>query len=364
MTADSPQEPAANSASRPPMHIASDQQAPTRLRRVSEQRVASVVTQYALKPESVPGFMTALGPIEAALTGVDGFLDSDLRVDAHRREATAVRTFNSAESARAWAHDETAYEAAHSLAPLLEAEPVQNVLLNSVAGTEAGASTVITTRVLPGNDDRFTQWQGQVAAAQQRFPGYLGQRIQAPITGVNKDWVTIVAFDTTEHLEAWLHSSERAALVAESQPYVERYDSRPASSAFESWFTHSDSSAPPPPAWKMNAIVLLTLFPIVMLEILSLNQIVTTVIGDLSSSAVALSLGTFIGNAVSVAIVGFLLVPWASRWLQWWLVPPENSGKGRLWLGGLLVMALYAITVIAFVIVLNIWPDATSWLSP
>jgi hypothetical protein len=66
---------------------------------------------------------------------------------------------------------------------------------------------------------------------------------------------------------------------------------------------------------------------------------------------------------VSVAIVGFLLVPWASRWLQWWLVPPENSGKGRLWLGGLLVMALYAITVIAFVIVLNIWPDATSWLS-
>jgi hypothetical protein len=31
MTADLPQEPAANSVSRPPMHIASNQQAPTRL---------------------------------------------------------------------------------------------------------------------------------------------------------------------------------------------------------------------------------------------------------------------------------------------------------------------------------------------
>jgi len=307
--------------------------------------------------------MTALGPIEAALTGVDGFLDSDLRVDAHRREATVVRTFNSAESARAWAHDETAHEAVHSLAPLLEADPVQNVLLNSFVGVEASASTVITTRVLPGGDDWFTRWQGQVASAQQRFPGYLGQRIQAPITGVNKDWVTIVAFDTTEHLEAWLHSPERAALVAESQPYVERYDSRPASSAFESWFTHSDSSAPPPPAWKMNAIVLLTLFPIVMLEILSLNQLLTVLIGDLSSNAVALSLGTFIANAVSVAIVGLLLVPWASRWMQRWLVPAEDSGKGKKWLGGLLLLALYALTVTVFVIVLSIWPNATSWLS-
>lgn len=308
---------------------------------------ASVVTQFRLRTGATREFSRLLGDLNDSLVSDSAFAGSETHLDASGANPTAVWHFANADAAKAWSNGQRLRDFEHSLEPYSAAAPVSNVLLET---SESGkASTVITTRVLAGNDAWFAEWQGRMGAAQQQFPGYVGQRVQAPVPGVNADWVAIVAFDSEADLKRWEASPERQALVAESTPHVDRYDVRPASSAFESWFAKDDRGAKPPPAWKLSAIVLLVLYPIVMLEVFTLNHI-TKALG------MEPALGIFIGNAVSVAITGFLLIPWASSLLNWWLVPPEALARKRTTQGGLLVLVLYAISVFIFAFLIALYP--------
>ena len=308
---------------------------------------ASVVTQFRLRTGATREFSRLLGDLNDSLLSDSAFAGSETHLDASGANPTAVWHFSNAEAAKSWSTGQRLRDFEQSLEPYSAAQPVSNVLLE--ASDSGKASTVITTRVLPGNDAWFAEWQGRMGAAQQQFPGYVGQRVQAPVPGVNADWVAIVAFDSEADLKRWEASPERQALVAESSPHIDRYDVRPASSAFESWFAKDERGAKPPPAWKLSAIVLLVLYPIVMLEVFTLNH-VTKALG------MEPALGIFIGNAVSVAITGFLLIPWASSLLNWWLVPPEALARKRTTQGGLLVLVLYAISVFIFAFLIAFYP--------
>lgn len=156
----------------------------------------------------------------------------------------------------------------------------------------------------------------------------------------------IIAFDTAEDLERWTTSAERRELLAEAEPYVEQYNYRPATSAFESWFTSASERVKPPPSWKLTSIVLLVLYPVVMLEILLLLPLMTGA-GE--------ALSNFVANAISVAITGFLLIPWASRALRWWLVPPESDQRRRTIVGASVVVALYVFLVAVFAVIVHFW---------
>jgi antibiotic biosynthesis monooxygenase (ABM) superfamily enzyme len=60
---------------------------------------------------------------------------------------------------------------------------------------------------------------------------------------------------------------------------------------------------------------------------------------------------------VSVAITGFLLIPWASKLLNWWLVPPEVAASRRTRQGALVVVGLYAVSVILFAVLIARYPQ-------
>ena len=309
---------------------------------------ASFVVQYRLRAGASREFSRLFGDLTDSLSTAGGFEGTEVHFDAAGTSPTVVWRFATVDEARTWSKSATMETFERSLEPYSVAKPVHNVILN--AGRSGAASTVITTRVKPGSDSWFAEWQGRMGAAQQQFPGYVGQRVQAPVPGVNADWVAIVAFDSPEDLRAWTDSPERRALVEESAPYVQRYDVRPADSAFESWFAKSESGGKPPPAWKLSAIVLLVLYPIVMLEVFTLNHVVKAL-------SLEPALGIFIGNAVSVAITGFLLIPWASSLLNWWLVPPEVEASRRPRQGALVVLGLYAVSVIIFAVLIARYPQ-------
>jgi len=309
---------------------------------------ASFVVQYRLRAGASREFSRLFGDLTDSLSTAGGFEGTEVHFDAAGTSPTVVWRFATVDEARTWSKSATMETFERSLEPYSVAKPVHNVILN--AGRSGAASTVITTRVKPGSDSWFAEWQGRMGAAQQQFPGYVGQRVQAPVPGVNADWVAIVAFDSPEDLRVWTDSPERRALVEESSPYVQSYDVRPADSAFESWFAKSESGGKPPPAWKLSAIVLLVLYPIVMLEVFTLNHVVKAL-------SLEPALGIFIGNAVSVAITGFLLIPWASKLLNWWLVPPEVEASRRTRQGALVVVGLYAVSVIIFAVLIARYPQ-------
>ncbi len=86
-------------------------------------------------------------------------------------------------------------------------------------------------------------------------------------------------------------------------------------------------------------IVLLTLYPIVMLELMFLNPL-TQPLGMAGS--------TFIGNALSVAATGFLLIPLALRAFEWWLIPGRSISPRGEAAGIGLIVGLYALSIAVF----------------
>jgi antibiotic biosynthesis monooxygenase (ABM) superfamily enzyme len=57
---------------------------------------------------------------------------------------------------------------------------------------------------------------------------------------------------------------------------------------------------------------------------------------------------TFIGNALSVAATGFLLIPLALRAFEWWLLPRPNDSPRVEAAGIALIVGLYAISIVVF----------------
>lgn len=198
-----------------------------------------------------------------------------------------------------------------------------------------GVSEVITTVVEPGREPEFLLWTEAIQAAQSRFPGYMGSFVQAPLAGQPPCWAALVRFSTPAELDAWLGSSERRALLDRADPTMSRWSSRRLTGGFGGWFA-PDATGAAPPAWKQTALVLLVLFPVVILEMRFLNP---------HLAGLPTTLGTFIGNAISVSLVSWPLAGLASAAMRWWLSPPAAQRRRNEIAGAMVMLALYAAEV-------------------
>lgn len=193
---------------------------------------------------------------------------------------------------------------------------------------------VISTQVAPGLESQFRRWTTTIQHAQATFPGYRGTYIQAP-SAEQAHWTTLVRFATAAELDAWLASPERRKLIAEGAA-VSSWHSHRMPDAFAGWFEAGDGK-PSPPAWKQSMVVLLALFPVVVVELRFLSPL----LAGLNSA-----LATFIGNALSVAALSWLLVPPLIRALGWWLTPKADSPRWTGAAGIALMVGLYGAEII------------------
>ncbi len=212
-------------------------------------------------------------------------------------------------------------------------------------GPSAGqspVSAVISTRVKPGQEAAYRQWEQRIAAAQARATGFQGYRLEPPIPGIQEDWLAVLKFDSSAHLQAWLDGPERARLLTETAPFTEEFHTRIAQTGFDQWFDVSAGAGSPVAAWKQDMVVLLLLYPIVFL----FGTFVQTP-WLMRRAGLPFAVALFIGNVVSIVLLGWL-IPLASRRLGWWL-QPTAGGPARTAVGGtLLVLALYGVMVAAF----------------
>src|SRR5260370_13182446 len=66
----------------------------------------------------------------------------------------------------------------------------------------------------------FALWQGRRDTIIAKFPGYVSSDMMPGPDGGN-EWTIVLNFRTPEQLEVWQKSSERAAIIAESIPFLE-----------------------------------------------------------------------------------------------------------------------------------------------
>lgn len=179
-------------------------------------------------------------------------------------------------------------------------------------------------------------------AAAARFPGFAGARVSRPRAG-SRTWSTMVRFNSKADMDRWLASSERAAGLAALYRTTASHHSSVVPTGFGSWFAVNAEAGIEAPAWKQAMIVLAVLFPTVMVLSVSFGNFA-------ASWGVPLAVNVFVGNALSIAAMTWLLMPAVTRMMAWWLSP--SCPARDTWRGTAILVAAYAVEVVIFLLLM------------
>jgi uncharacterized protein len=312
----------------------------------------TVVIQTRVKAGREDEFAAQQHHLRATVQQAPGFLSHQLLPPEPpaQEDWVIIERFESRDRARAWLASAERAEALARIGDLVVGAPAVSII-DSPGPVERPSTAVILTRVEPGHEVAFQRWNAEITAAQSRQPGYVGATLQAPVEGVQEQWVTIVTFDSGAHLDAWLASDERATLLAKSDGVFHDTETRRVESGFSGWFDFQrPEGAGAPPPWKFNYLILVGLYPIVMLEILFLNN---------KLYWMQLAFGNLIGNILSVAILGWPVVAILNKLMGWWIQPAPGAPRSVDLKGALVMLvALAALVCLFYFIVEYVGPDA------
>ncbi len=174
---------------------------------------------------------------------------------------------------------------------------------------EERVTAVSSVLVEPEQLEAYRELHRAAVERLQTVDGFVAAELRPPVPGVQEETVALVTFATRAHLDRWLASSERAALIEEMSGVVSGERSISVIGGFGGWFPGSASRGAPP-RWKQAALVMLALYP----TALTLGALQRAVAPDLPTM-----LATFLGNAVGVAVLTWLLMPWLTRTFAGWL---------------------------------------------
>ena len=299
----------------------------------------TVITNTCVRPENVTEFAEWQANMDRMISVFPGYVGGEVipPYPPTQPDWVIVQRFDSAEHLKGWLDSPQRRDMVARIQPILVGDDAVNVFVGKdTSSTELSevATAVIMTKVSEGSEAEFLTWHDRANEIQSKFPGYIGCELQPPVAGFQDNWVTMLRFDSPQRLDDWLASPERQALVIDADTFVEKSEIRAARSCFASWFRFGGKTDDSPPPWKMNYIILLGLYPIVMLEILFLNPYLNWL---------PIPAGNFVGNVISVGVLGWPVVAVLSRWLGWWLVPAPRRSRFRDVGGALLVLMCVAV---------------------
>ena len=236
-----------------------------------------------------------------------GHVSSDLQPpdDAHPGEWVVVYQFVDAESLEAWLHSPVRAELMREAADLVDGAPREQLV--ALAQGPDPVTAVASFRVLRGAERRYGEFHERLVRRLSGFPGFLRSELFEPVPGVQDETVVAFSFDTREHLDAWLRSDARRAMLTEIEPLVEGDRTVNVVGGFAGWFGGADRDVK---RWKQAAVVLLALFP---------TALVLTMVREWLFPDVHWVLGVLFGNVLGVAALSWLLMPFLTRTLAGWL---------------------------------------------
>ena len=203
------------------------------------------------------------------------------------------------------------------------------------------ASAVVVQRVPAARVDWFMEWQQGVTEAAEEFAGYRGTDVYPPADDRRDEWVVVVHFADEASLQGWLNSSVRAQWVEKLQAQVGDFEFKALPGGFGPWFAGLDRGPKeaPPSEWKMALTVLLGLYPTVML---------LTLFPGPYTQPLGLAFAMLIGNALSVCILQWAVMPVLNILVARWLKANWDGQKALLVGGVIVILAVLAGMAILF----------------
>jgi uncharacterized protein len=173
-----------------------------------------------------------------------------------------------------------------------------------------------TRRADPAHAVQMTAWIRAGLTLAEGFPGFLGGGWVRPRHGAD-EWHMLCRFDSPATLADWEASSERHWWLGSAQGLAEmtRTERR---TGIEGWFdapveTATElpaAAAPTPPRWKQAVTIWVVFFPLSLLAAVTLGRLLADVGVVLRVAATTLTL---------TPLMTYLLLPWVTRRLEWWL---------------------------------------------
>ena len=211
----------------------------------------TIVTQTTVRPGNAAAFQGWQAETNQIAANFPGFEQQTLLPPSPpaQDDWVVMQRFADSASAIGWLNSPQRLERLTAVQPLLTGRADVHVVRGMAnAPASAPISAIMSTRVKPGCEDAYREWEQKIAVAQSAAKGLVGYRFEPPIAGVQADWLTILRFDTQDNLQAWLDSPVRREILAEAEPLTEGFHYRVTRSGFDQWFPDrqaATASGPP-----------------------------------------------------------------------------------------------------------------------
>lgn len=204
---------------------------------------------------------------------------------------------------------------------------------------------VFEQEVRPSEADRYYAFSDRLHALASKQPGFLHQERRLVEKGESVlRFETRLKFDTAAHCTSWLdHPERRRLLNLEEEQTGFAFRGHGNWEGYSRWLSQSVTTQPP--KWKVNLLVLLTLFPTVMV----LTPLLHAVLGGWAFPSVML-----VSNALCVAATSWILVPFVSRFYLRWL-EGSLSPAGQKLATASVVILLIVILAICLALPPGVW---------
>lgn len=210
-------------------------------------------------------------------------------------------------------------------------------------------SSLVTEHIVPnGKDLAFRTWHARQVNQAKHCPGFIRADLCPPLRCKDPvvKWYSIVHFDSPEHLNDWIESSDRKRLAELGQQIFHAYRFKSFTTGLEGWFSSasggSERASLGPPTWKQILAVVLGLYPIILIQ----SKLFST-LGILKSWSPESAM--LLNNLITSSILSLVVMPFVTRQLRFWLQPAYRlSSRGNDVLGAIIVAAVLGIMVILF----------------
>ena len=148
-------------------------------------------------------------------------------------ETVVTARFPSMERLRQWRRGGTHLNLIEQVTKLVEGGLVFQLVGQAAVdyAVRHGVTLVIVTDIKPGKEAEYRAWADRIAKVQATFPGYIGSFVQPPQHN-ETGWTAVLRFDTAAHLDAWLKSDARAAMLKEGAELVQGFHAQRVDTAF------------------------------------------------------------------------------------------------------------------------------------
>lgn len=308
---------------------------------IESEKASILTTKLAIKPNNTVDFADWQSQFNAAIAAFPGFVSLEVLspVLPEQPKWLLVQRFYSPQDLTNWRQSEIRHDFMSKLDKYLISKDMIEEALSTSSGIQCGVTEVFITQVHPENEKAFREWIAKIHCAEAKFPGFRGVYVQSPTPGSGVNWITLLQFYSPEHLDGWLHSPERQKVISEAQALISSMESHRMISPYAGWFASVGQKGALSPVWKQSMLVLLVLFPIVVFELKYLT---------LLTAGLNPSLSTFIGNAISVSLISWPMMPITLLFLGWWLIPKAEHSRKVTLIGLLIVVVLYLIEIALF----------------